>query len=128
MLPDTDLHALLQARHADPFAALGLHADADGTLWVRALLPGAQSVQVVDTASGRRVASLVRRARRDGYTTMVGRVLAGNAPMLALVRRLAFEVAPAADEPGVMVVSRSLRVPARKRRPSTKAEGSGPDH
>ena len=61
MLPDTDLHALLQARHADPFAVLGLHADADGALWVRALLPGAQSVQVVDTASGRRVASLVRR-------------------------------------------------------------------
>ena len=42
MLPDTDLQALLQARHPDPFAALGLQADAQGTLWVRALLPGAE--------------------------------------------------------------------------------------
>ena len=42
MLTDDDLHALRQARHPDPFAVLGLHADAQGALWVRALLPGAQ--------------------------------------------------------------------------------------
>ena len=61
MLTDDDLHALRQARHPDPFAVLGLHADAQGALWVRALLPGAQSVQVVDTASGRRLATLACR-------------------------------------------------------------------
>ena len=63
MLPDADAQALLEARHADPFAALGLHADAEGTLWLRALLPGASAVVVHDAASGRRVAGL---ALRDG--------------------------------------------------------------
>ena len=61
MLSDTDVSALMGARHADPFAVLGMHADGDGVLWVRALLPGAASVTVHDTASGRRVASLVQR-------------------------------------------------------------------
>ena len=32
MLTDDYLHALLQARHPDPFAVLGLHADAQGAL------------------------------------------------------------------------------------------------
>ena len=40
MLPEHDLEALLEARHTDPFACLGLHADETGRLWVRALLPG----------------------------------------------------------------------------------------
>ena len=39
---------LLHARHADPFAVLGLHADADGKLWHRALLPGASAVALID--------------------------------------------------------------------------------
>ena len=47
MLSDHDLGALLQARHHDPFALLGLHADEQGVLWVRALLPGARQVQVL---------------------------------------------------------------------------------
>ena len=46
---DLDAHHL--DRHADPFAVLGLHADAAGTLWVRAMLPGAASVAVVDAAA-----------------------------------------------------------------------------
>ncbi|MCU0927825.1 MAG: 1,4-alpha-glucan branching protein GlgB [Burkholderiaceae bacterium] len=61
MLADADVMALVQARHADPFSVLGLHADADGTLWVRALLPGAQAVAVLDRKTGRRVATLERR-------------------------------------------------------------------
>ena len=32
MLSDHDLGALLQARHHDPFALLGLHADEQGVL------------------------------------------------------------------------------------------------
>jgi 1,4-alpha-glucan branching enzyme len=56
-----DLNALLGARHADPFSVLGLHADADGDLWVRVMLPGAESVAVQDTRSGRRVALLEQR-------------------------------------------------------------------
>jgi len=61
VLPDDDVHALVEARHGDPFAVLGLHADAQGKLWVRAMLPGASSVAVVDAASGRKVVDLALR-------------------------------------------------------------------
>ena len=57
MTGDHDLQALLHARHPDPFAVLGLHADAQGRLCVRALLPGAQTVEVVDALSRRSVAA-----------------------------------------------------------------------
>ena len=58
MIDAADIDALLGARHADPFSVLGLHADASGDLWIRALLPGAQAVEVHATVSGRRVAAL----------------------------------------------------------------------
>jgi 1,4-alpha-glucan branching enzyme len=58
MLSPADASALVEARHADPFAVLGLHADADGALWLRAMLPGASSVSVLDAASGKRIAAL----------------------------------------------------------------------
>jgi 1,4-alpha-glucan branching enzyme len=62
MLNDADVHALLEARHPDPFAVLGMHADADGALWVRAVLPRARHVTVHDMKSGRRVSALAERA------------------------------------------------------------------
>ncbi len=62
MLNDVDVHALLEARHPDPFAVLGMHTDAEGALWVRAVLPRARHVTVHDTKSGRRVAPLPERA------------------------------------------------------------------
>lgn len=65
MLPEHDLEALLEARHTDPFGCLGLHADETGRLWVRALLPGARSVEVLDAETGNRVMSLAER--RDGF-------------------------------------------------------------
>jgi 1,4-alpha-glucan branching enzyme len=61
MLHDADVHALIEARHDDPFAVLGMHSDAGGGLWVRTLLPPAVEVAVVDTRTGRRVAALERR-------------------------------------------------------------------
>jgi 1,4-alpha-glucan branching enzyme len=61
VLPDTDVQALADARHGDPFAVLGLHADAAGRLWARAMLPGAASVAVVDAATGRNAANLSLR-------------------------------------------------------------------
>ena len=61
MLADTDLHDLLHACHRDPFAVLGMHADARGDLWVRAFLPGAAEVVLHDTRTGRRVAALLER-------------------------------------------------------------------
>ena len=63
MLTATDIEALAQGRHADPFGVLGLHADASGALWLRAMLPGARSVAVHDAAApGRCVAALAQRA------------------------------------------------------------------
>ena len=61
MLPAADVSALVAARHGDPFAVLGLHADEAGALWLRALLPGASSVDVVDFKTGKRVAALTLR-------------------------------------------------------------------
>ena len=61
MLADADIAALVEARHADPFAVLGLHADAAGKFWLRAMLPGASSVSVQDAAGGKRVVELALR-------------------------------------------------------------------
>jgi 1,4-alpha-glucan branching enzyme len=61
MLSEPDVYALVNARHADPFAVLGMHQDADGGLWVRAMLPGAEAVTVLDMRSGRPLASLSLR-------------------------------------------------------------------
>lgn len=54
------------------------------------------------------LASLVRRARRDGYTTMEGFVLADNLPMLRLARRLKFDEVQDVDDPQVTKVRRNL--------------------
>ena len=61
MLSDADVQALVAARHGDPFAVLGLHADANGTWWLRAMLPGAASVGVRDAKTGKRIADLALR-------------------------------------------------------------------
>ncbi|TDP63107.1 1,4-alpha-glucan branching protein GlgB [Roseateles toxinivorans] len=62
MLASDELNALLQARHADPFAVLGLHAEADGRMWLRAMLPGALGVMVLEAATRRVVATLPHRS------------------------------------------------------------------
>jgi 1,4-alpha-glucan branching enzyme len=61
VLPDADVLALAETRHGDPFAALGLHADAAGRLWLRTMLPGAAAVAVVDTATHEQLAGLSQR-------------------------------------------------------------------
>ena len=50
MLHQTDIAALCQGRHGDPFSVLGPHTGPDGSPWVRAFLPGAASVTVVSGA------------------------------------------------------------------------------
>ncbi|MCK6424914.1 MAG: 1,4-alpha-glucan branching protein GlgB [Burkholderiaceae bacterium] len=60
LLDDETLQALLQARHGDPFAVLGMH-QVGAAVVVRALLPGAHAVTVLD-ARGRRVTDLLRVA------------------------------------------------------------------
>jgi 1,4-alpha-glucan branching enzyme len=61
MLDDVDVERIRTACHDDPFAVLGMHADARGSLWVRAFLPGAERVEVVDAADGRSLGELTRR-------------------------------------------------------------------
>ena len=57
--------AIAQGRHGDPFAVLGLQ-DMDGKLVVRAMRPEADSVDVLDTKTGRKLASLDRVEGADG--------------------------------------------------------------
>jgi len=59
MLTPDHVEALAGARHADPFAVLGMH-EHTGALWVRTIQPGATAVAVVDAASGRVLATLPR--------------------------------------------------------------------
>jgi GNAT superfamily N-acetyltransferase len=54
------------------------------------------------------LASLVRRARRDGYTTMEGSVIADNVPMLTLARKLKFTVHAVPEDTTVVRVQRKL--------------------
>ena len=51
-LPPAAVRALVTGEHGDPFAVLGPHADADGSLVIRALLPDAGSVQVIPREGG----------------------------------------------------------------------------
>jgi 1,4-alpha-glucan branching enzyme len=47
MLSDDEVRRLADGRHGDPFSALGLHTDALGRTWVRALLPMAELVEAL---------------------------------------------------------------------------------
>ena len=66
MLTDDDVSALVRARHPDPFAVLGMHADPQGRLWVHAFLPHAVGVEVLD-AAGDHVGKLERRTGGDVF-------------------------------------------------------------
>ena len=57
---DPDVEEIVAARHHDPFAVLGMHKTASG-LCVRAFLPDAEQMAVVDAVSGTVVASGERR-------------------------------------------------------------------
>ncbi|WP_029352733.1 1,4-alpha-glucan branching protein GlgB [Bosea sp. 117] len=57
--PDREVDALIEARHADPFALMGPHETPDG-LVIRALVPHAGSVEAIDD-DGQVIAHLERR-------------------------------------------------------------------
>ncbi|MES2990820.1 MAG: 1,4-alpha-glucan branching protein GlgB [Pseudomonadota bacterium] len=61
MLPDSEIDAFRHATHNDPFAALGVHADGAGRFWLRAMLPGAAQVAVLDASNGELIGTLARR-------------------------------------------------------------------
>lgn len=52
--------------------------------------------------------SLLRQAPGDGYATMEGSVIAENAPMLALARKLGFQIDPVPEDTTVVRVWRAL--------------------
>ena len=58
-VPAATVEAIVEGRHDDPFAVLGVH-EAGGAVVVRAFVPGAESVDVV-TRDGATLASLARR-------------------------------------------------------------------
>ncbi len=64
---------LVGGRHADPFAVLGLHADDDGRLWIRALLPQATHVELLDAANNTRLVALERRHPEGFFEAAVPR-------------------------------------------------------
>jgi 1,4-alpha-glucan branching enzyme len=53
------IEALVQGRHGDPFSVLGPHVVA-GTRLVRAFVPGAESVEIVERATGFAIGTLQR--------------------------------------------------------------------
>ena len=73
MLKPSDATALLAARHANPFAVLGMHADDAGRLWLRALLPGAEKVTVIDSKSGKAIAELSLRDTAGLFEALIPR-------------------------------------------------------
>jgi 1,4-alpha-glucan branching enzyme len=70
---DPQVEAIIGARHDSPFSYLGMHRTTDG-ICVRAMLPQAAKMAVVDAATGQIVAEGVR-AHRDGLfvATLAGR-------------------------------------------------------
>ncbi|MDB5778765.1 MAG: glycogen branching enzyme [Polaromonas sp.] len=57
MLNPQDIELICSARHGDPFSVLGPHAD-DGGVSIRAFLPGARRVEVLDADSGHPIGTL----------------------------------------------------------------------
>ena len=66
MIDDGTIEQIRQASHGDPFAVLGAHADASGRRWLRAFLPGARHVELLDAGSQATGVGLERR-HADGF-------------------------------------------------------------
>ena len=62
---DPEIAAIIEARHDDPFAFLGMHQTSDGVV-VRAMLPAATTLAVVDLATGA-VAGIGARVHPAGF-------------------------------------------------------------
>ncbi|MEY4737050.1 MAG: hypothetical protein RL302_1369 [Pseudomonadota bacterium] len=70
MLTKHDVAALMRAEHHDPFSVLGPHTHL-GERWISAILPGAQSVEVVNRATGVTVAAMVRQPDSDVFSVQL---------------------------------------------------------
>lgn len=66
------INAIVEARHGDPFAVLGMQRDEEGEyVEVRAFLPGAQRVWVIDTADGEVAGELERVHPADVFNGII---------------------------------------------------------
>jgi 1,4-alpha-glucan branching enzyme len=63
--PDPEVAAVIEARHGDPFSFLGMHRTAEG-ICVRAMLPAAQEMAVIDSATGEMAGEGIR-VHPDGF-------------------------------------------------------------
>jgi 1,4-alpha-glucan branching enzyme len=63
--PDPQVEAIVGGRHDDPFSFLGMHQTSAG-ICVRAMLPAAQEMAVIESATGKIAAKGVR-IHRDGF-------------------------------------------------------------
>lgn len=71
--PDQDvITALVAGHYADPFSLLGMHQTVEG-LVVRALLPEASAVTVIEAKNGRRVTELTCDDQRGFFSGIVPR-------------------------------------------------------
>ena len=61
-----EIELICSARHGDPFAVLGPHAQADGGVSIRTFLPGARQVEVLDAGSGQLLGRL-EKCHADGF-------------------------------------------------------------
>ncbi|MCJ7798963.1 MAG: 1,4-alpha-glucan branching enzyme, partial [Polaromonas sp.] len=60
MLNPQDIELICSARHGDPFSVLGPHAQ-EGGVAIRAFLPGARQVEVLDAHSGQQLGMLEKQ-------------------------------------------------------------------
>jgi 1,4-alpha-glucan branching enzyme len=74
MLSEPEVFALVDGRHDDPFAVLGLHRDGEGAMWARAMLPQAREVALHEAQSGLRVAKLGLRHPQGLWEACVPRL------------------------------------------------------
>ncbi|HEY0210299.1 1,4-alpha-glucan branching enzyme [Acerihabitans sp.] len=71
--PDHEvITALVSGRYADPFSLLGMHQTSEG-LVVRALLPDASAVTLIDKKNGRKVTELTCEDARGLFMAQLGR-------------------------------------------------------
>jgi 1,4-alpha-glucan branching enzyme len=66
MLQPQDIKRICAGRHGDPFSVLGPHLQRHNEMSVRAFLPGALTVHVVDATTGDELGALTQR-HTDGF-------------------------------------------------------------
>ena len=82
-----EVEALVAGRHGDPFAFLGMHKASAG-IYVRAMLPDAERMAVIDAASGE-IAAQGERIHPGIFRRLTGRLSALDPAALASLRRRA---------------------------------------